>query len=124
MLNNRRARVARWARRTRPSRRRKPKATRPVQRESGPRTTSHLKVSQRVRLKARLVSQHSPMNTYVFTTLRPVLFQDNKENGVEVVNEVGGGDSSEKKDSSEKSDEKWKKNYVPYQEPEEDSNKQ
>ena len=53
-----------------------------------------------------------------------ILFQDNKENGVEVVNEVGGGDSSEKKDSSEKSDEKWKKNYVPYQEPEEDSNKQ
>ena len=50
-------------------------------------------------------------------------FQD-KENGVEVVNEVGGGDSSEKKDTSEKSDEKWKKNYVPYQEPEEDSNKQ
>lgn len=40
------------------------------------------------------------------------------------MNEVGGGDSSEKKDSSEKSDEKWKKNYVPYQEPEEDSNKQ
>ena len=54
MLNNRRARVARWARRTRPSRRRKPKATRPVQRESGPRTTSHSKVFQRVRLKARL----------------------------------------------------------------------
>ena len=53
-----------------------------------------------------------------------ILFQDTKENGVEVVNEVGGGDSSEKKDSSEKSDEKWKKNYVPYQEPEEDSNKQ
>jgi len=50
--------------------------------------------------------------------------EDTKENGVEVVNEVGGGDSSEKKDSSEKSDEKWKKNYVPYQEPEEDSNKQ
>ena len=40
------------------------------------------------------------------------------------MNEVGGGDSSEKKDTSEKSDEKWKKNYVPYQEPEEDSNKQ
>merc|ERR1712029_627805 len=51
---------------------------------------------------------------------------EDKENGVEVVNEVGvGGDSSEKKDASEKSDEKWKKNYVPYQEPEqEDSNKQ
>jgi len=51
---------------------------------------------------------------------------EDKENGVEVVNEVGvGGDSSEKKDASEKSDEKWKKNYVPYQEQEqEDSNKQ
>lgn len=42
------------------------------------------------------------------------------ENSVEVVNEIGG-DAMEKKDA-EKSDEKWKKNYVPYQEP--DSNKQ
>jgi len=51
---------------------------------------------------------------------------EDKENGVEVVNEVGGssGGSTEKKDGSEKSDEKWQKNYVPYQEPEEDSNKQ
>ena len=63
-----------------------------------------------------------PLRTIRFVT--NILFQDTKENGVEVVNEVGGGDSSEKKDSSEKSDEKWKKNYVPYQEPEEDSNKQ
>ena len=64
-----------------------------------------------------------PYCTHTFCDFN-ILFQDNKENGVEVVNEVGGGDSSEKKDSSEKSDEKWKKNYVPYQEPEEDSNKQ
>jgi len=50
------------------------------------------------------------------------------ENRVEVVNEVSDGKSIEKKDSEKgsSSDEKWKKNYVPYQEPtgEEDSNKQ
>jgi len=47
--------------------------------------------------------------------------QEQHENSVEVVNEVGGGDATEKKDA-EKSEAKWKKNYVPYQEP--DSNKQ
>ena len=65
------------------------------------------------------------MLTWPFSYNVTLLLQD-KENGVEVVNEVGGstGGSTEKKDGSEKSDEKWQKNYVPYQEPEEDSNKQ